>query len=122
MRGLTSYHLRKAGHEIVEAADGLAAWHLFEQTPFRLVITDWAMPELDGPGLTTKIREANLPDYTYIIILTALEDRPSLLSGEKAGTDDYLIKPITADELLARVAFGERILRMKDKQRATHTP
>jgi DNA-binding response OmpR family regulator len=115
LRDLIAYHLHKAGHEVVQAEDGLAGWKLFEGEPFRMVITDWVMPELDGPGLTAKIRGANLPQYTYIIILTALDDRPSLLKGEKAGTDDYLLKPVASDELLARVVFGERILRMKDK-------
>ncbi len=43
--------LQKAGHEVVEAEDGQAAWNLFQSEPFQFVITDWMMPQLDGPGL-----------------------------------------------------------------------
>ncbi len=109
--------LLQAGHEVVEAENGQAAWELFQRDPFPLVITDWIMPEMDGPTLIGKIRAANLPAYTYIVILTALTERQNVVTGEKVGTDDYLTKPVDGEELMARVALGERVLRWKAKQR-----
>ena len=109
--------LLQAGHEVVEAENGQAAWELFQREPFPLVITDWIMPEMDGPTLIGKIRAANLPAYTYIVILTALTERQNVVTGEKVGTDDYLTKPVDGEELMARVALGERVLRWKAKQR-----
>ncbi len=109
--------LLQAGHEVAEAENGQAAWELFQREPFPLVITDWIMPEMDGPTLIGKIRAANLPTYTYIVILTALAERQNVVTGEKVGTDDYLTKPVDGEELMARVALGERVLRWKAKQR-----
>src|SRR3990172_2876898 len=108
--------LLQAGYEVAEAENGQAAWELFQKEPVPMVVTDWMMPNMDGPTLISKIREANLPAYTYIIILTALAERQNVVKGEKVGTDDYLTKPVDAEELLARAALGERILRMKARQ------
>jgi two-component system chemotaxis response regulator CheY len=119
-RRLLSVSLAYGGHEVVVAEDGARAWHLFQQEPTRLVITDWVMPNLDGTGLISRIRAAAaLQGYTYIILLTALGDKPNVVTGLEAGADDYLTKPFDADELLARVAIGERIITLEENLNAS---
>ncbi len=106
-------NLKQAGHTVLEADNGEAAWQVLQQDHCPMVVTDWMMPELDGPGLVKRVREANWTEYTYFIILTALDERRNVLKGQQAGTDDYLTKPVDPDELLARVIIGERILRLE---------
>jgi two-component system cell cycle response regulator len=115
---LLSVNLRYAGHEVVEAPDGAAAWSLFQAEPQRMVITDWMMPKLDGLALIGNIRAAEHDAYTYIIMVTALATKPQVVSGLVGGADDYLTKPFDPDELLARVTIGERILNLEEDLRA----
>ena len=112
-RRLLSISLGWAGHQIVEAEDGLEAWEKFQADPARLVITDWMMPGLDGMELIARIRASQSEDYTYIIMLTALREKPQIVSGLEAGADDYLTKPFDPEELAARVSIGERILKLQ---------
>lgn len=82
--------LEKLGHECLAAEDGQAALKLYRNTPgVDLVISDWMMPGIDGPGLCRLIREDGRDGYTYFIILTALGDKGHLLAGLAAGADDY---------------------------------
>ncbi len=107
--------LQKAGHEVVEAEDGQAAWNLFQSEPFQFVITDWMMPQLDGPSLIQCIRSSSPKSYTYIILLTAMDDKDNVVSGLESGADEYLTKPFNNRELIARVASGVRILDLEEQ-------
>lgn len=102
--------LTAAGHDVVTAGDGLEAWHAFQATPFTVVISDWMMPDVDGLELCRRIRAQARAQYTYIILLTALEGSASYLEGMRAGADDCLTKPFDRDQLLARLHVAERIL------------
>ena len=113
-RRLLAISLGWAGHEIVEAEDGLEAWDKFQQERAQLVITDWMMPGLDGMGLIGRIRANDDDRYTYIIMLTALREKPQVVSSLEAGADDYLTKPFDPEELTARVSIGERILTLQE--------
>jgi two-component system cell cycle response regulator len=114
-RRLVKVRLSAAGHEIVDVEDGQVAWELYQREPFQIVITDWMMPRLDGPGLIQKIRSSNNTNYTYIIMLTAIDDKPKVVIGLEAGADEYLTKPFDAKELIARVASGERIIKLEEQ-------
>ena len=103
------------GHDIVEAADGQSAWELFQHDPIQLVITDWMMPGLDGPGLIQNIRNSPQENYTYIIMLTAMSEKDNIVLGLESGADEYLTKPFNSRELIARVASGMRILRLEEQ-------
>ncbi len=114
-RRMVKKYLLEAGYEIVEAEDGLSAWELFQKEPFQLVITDWMMPGLDGPALVQKIRTSGQRSYTYIIMLTAMDDKDNIVLGLESGADEYLTKPFNSRELIARVASGMRILRLEEE-------
>jgi two-component system cell cycle response regulator len=114
-RRMVKKYLLEAGHEIVEAEDGQAAWELFQREPFHLVITDWMMPGLNGPQLVENIRTSGQKNYTYIIMLTAMDNMDNVVLGLESGADEYLTKPFNGRELIARVASGMRILKLEQQ-------
>lgn len=105
--------LRKHGHEVVLAADGMEAWERLQHDDIRLVISDWMMPGLDGPTLCRRVREADLPHYVYFMLLTGREGKESLVVGMDAGADDFLVKPVDREELRVRVRAGQRVLELE---------
>ena len=119
-RRMVKKYLLEAGYDIVEAEDGQSAWELFQHEPFHLVITDWMMPRLNGPELVQKIRTSGQKNYTYIIMLTAMDDKDNVVLGLESGADEYLTKPFNSRELVARVASGMRILRLEEQLTQAH--
>jgi two-component system, NtrC family, sensor kinase len=112
-RRLLQSYLQKWGHEVTTAQHGAEAWQLFEAGEFPVVITDWMMPELDGPALIRRIRAAGRPGYVYTILLTAKSQKEDLVEGMEAGADDFLTKPFDRDELRVRLGAGERVIRLE---------
>jgi diguanylate cyclase (GGDEF)-like protein len=113
-RQLLTIYLSRAGHTIVEAAEGRSAWEVFQRENTRLIITDLMMLEVSGIELIRRIRADSRTGYTYLMILTALGDKAQVVTGLESGADDYLTKPFNPEELLARVSIGERILKLED--------
>lgn len=113
--------LRHWGYEVVVARDGVEAWDIISTEDISFVISDLMMPNMDGFELCRRIRLANLPRYVYVILLTALEDKASLIKGLEAGADDFLSKPFNQHELQVRIRAGERVLQLEKtlKQRNT---
>ena len=103
--------LRHFGHDVVAAPDGAEAWRLFDQDPVRLIISDWMMPDLDGLGLCQKVRARPKTEYTYFILLTAIDTgRDNLRKAMDAGIDDFLAKPLDREAVLMRLRVAARIL------------
>jgi sigma-B regulation protein RsbU (phosphoserine phosphatase) len=101
----------KKWHYDVIAVDNIdAATDIILKEKIQFVITDWIMPGGNGNVLCQRIRAKNLPFYTYIILLTSLEDTQSAIQGIESGADDYIRKPFHHDELHARIRAGERII------------
>lgn len=98
------------GHQVVLADNGQMAWELIQQQHFQLLISDWVMPLMDGPTLCRTIRAAVLPHYVYIILLTGMSGKHSLIQGMEAGADDFATKPIVREELAVRLRAAQRIL------------
>jgi DNA-binding response OmpR family regulator len=97
---LLEANLRTEGYEVSTAQDGQQAVDVFSSQPVDLVLLDIMMPRLDGFGATQRIREfSSVP----IIILTAKGEEQDRVRGLDLGADDYLVKPFSATELLARV-------------------
>lgn len=109
--------LEKRGHTVTVASDGDRAWRLLEERHFPLVVSDWLMPCLDGPGLCRRIRARERAPYTYVLLLTTKTTRDDRLEGLRAGADDFLAKPVDVGELAARLEIAARILTM---QQALH--
>ncbi|WP_373861881.1 response regulator [Cupriavidus alkaliphilus] len=108
--------LGAAGHRVAVAADGEAALALARTHAPALVVSDVMMPRLDGFGLVRALRaDAALSD-TPVLLLSARAGEEARVSGLGSGADDYLVKPFSARELLARVASN---LRLSALRRAT---
>jgi len=97
---LLDANLRTEGYEVITAHDGQQAIEIFSSQPIDLILLDIMMPRLDGFGACQRIREfSSVP----IIILTAKGEEQDRVRGLDLGADDYLVKPFSATELLARV-------------------
>lgn len=101
--------LERAGYRVIEAGDGDTALKMLEQEPVNLIVSDWQMPRMSGIELCRKIREDLQLDNCYIIMLTGRSSRKDILEAFAAGTDDFLVKPVDRDELLARLKVGQRL-------------
>jgi signal transduction histidine kinase len=103
--------------DVLTAANGKAALEVIKKRKPGLVISDVMMPELDGMGLVEAIRkDSNIID-TPVILLSARAGEESRFEGVSAGADDYLIKPFTARELLARVEAQLKMAQLRRKAR-----
>ena len=112
-RASLSRQLAAWDHQVMEAQDGEAAWALFQSSPYDLVITDWEMPRLSGVEFIQRIRQANRPEYVYVIMLTSRSDKSDVVKGIEAGADDFVSKPFDREELRVRLLAGERIIRLE---------
>lgn len=98
--GLLKLHLEHEGYQCFQAFDGLSALDLFRQVSPVLVILDLMLPGKNGLDVCREIREKH---NTYILMLTAKQEEIDKVLGLELGADDYMIKPFSIRELLARV-------------------
>src|SRR6478752_1046136 len=89
-----------AGYAVDVAADGQEGLFLAESNPYDVVLLDLMLPKLDGMELLGRIRQAG--QHTPVLVLTARDDKDSVVALLNAGADDYLTKPFDLGELLAR--------------------
>ena len=109
MRSYVGRLLRSAGYRVEAVADGEAALSSVRALKPRLVLSDVMMPKLDGVGLMEAMRaEPELKDIP-VILLSARAGEESKVEGLRAGAEDYLTKPFSARELLARVESNLKI-------------
>lgn len=104
MRKMISFTLKGAGHEVLEAGDGVEAIGVLQQRTVDLIITDVNMPNMDGIELTRRLR--SLPTYkrTPIILLTTESDVAKKMEGRNAGATGWIVKPFNQDQLLGIVS------------------
>lgn len=116
-RMLLERRLRRAGYVVETARHGEEALARLRDGCFQIMITDWDMPGMDGATLCRRVREANLPGYLYVLLLTGHGSAASIVAGLEAGADDYVTKPANEAELLARLTSGRRIVRLEQSLR-----
>ena len=108
LRTTISYNLRRDGHDVVTAADGEEALSAWQTGPSDLVVLDLMLPKIDGFDVCRRLRQSS---SVPIMILTARTDEIDRVVGLEIGADDYVIKPFSMRELLARV---KAMLRRRD--------
>lgn len=103
IRKSLSFILGNEGYEVVEAEDGVEALEKAQAEKFSLVITDINMPRMDGIELTKQLRQTQGYKFTPIIALTTENQQEKMQEGKAAGATGWIVKPFTAEKLLAVV-------------------
>ncbi len=112
-RRILSLSLARWGYEVAEADSGADALRICAETPVDFVLSDWMMPGMSGLEFCRAFRAQSRGTYGYFILLTSKSEKGEIAQGLDAGADDFLTKPVDADELRARLTAGERILHME---------
>lgn len=105
--------LTRLGFDVIEAESGEEALLILGSTHIDLVLSDWMMPGMTGLELCRQFRKMPRDQYGYFILLTSKNEKGAVARGLDIGADDFLTKPISPDELRARISAGDRILRME---------
>ncbi len=120
-RRILCSQLARTGCQVIEAASAEEALALLETHEPDFILSDWMMTGLTGLDLCRQLRAQNRENYIYFLLLTSKTESAEVACGLDVGADDFLTKPVNGDELRARLAAGDRILRMerelKDKNR-----
>ncbi|GIX04032.1 MAG: two-component system response regulator [Planctomycetaceae bacterium] len=112
---LTSAALESFGYEVTTVDNGRDAMHLLRSGRYRLLISDWEMPEISGLELCQWLRQRRAMGYVYVILLTSHNQTRYIVQGLQAGADDFLSKPFDPHELQMRVSVGERLLGLESR-------
>jgi len=102
-RDITCHFLQEGGFRVLEANDGQSALELLKTRHVDLILTDIMMPNMDGWKLSAEVRKDKRFNMTPFVFLSVLDDLDDQIKGLTLGVDDYLSKPITPQQLLARV-------------------
>ena len=108
IREMIAFHLTRAGFEPLQAADCREARQLLADERPALALVDWMLPDMSGLELTRQLKRDDDHEDLAVIMLTARADEHDKVSGLQGGADDYVTKPFSPRELLARI---EAVLR-----------
>ena len=113
IRELLVINLESTGHRVVEAASAEEAEELITASLPDLMLLDWMLPGKSGPQLASRLRAAERTADIPIIMLTARTDEQDRVTGLEMGADDYMVKPFSPRELVARI---KAVLRRRKPQ------
>src|SRR2546423_5694875 len=102
--------LKGLGYEVTEAEHGGEAWANLQLGYFPIVISDWQMPEVDGPELCRRMRARATDRYSYFLLVTATGGKKRYLARMGAGADDFITNAIYIGEMRPRLKAAERLL------------
>lgn len=103
IRDVIAYNLERAGHSVLQASDGIRGVALVLETLPDLVVLDLMLPGLDGIEVCSRIRADPSTTDVPVIMLTARDEEGDVVAGLEIGADDYVTKPFSTRELVARV-------------------
>ena len=119
LRNYVGKMLKRFGHGVLTAGDGLDGWHRARYDQPDIIVSDVMMPRMDGFELVSKIKSNENTMHIPVILITAKHELDSKIQGLKTGADDYLSKPVNIRELDARI---QNLLTMRKFQLAlAHT-
>ena len=104
------------GYEPVVCVDGVEAVEILlsRETP-RIAVLDWMMPGLDGLEVCRRVRASASAAPPYLMLLTGRSEPRDIVTGLRAGADDYLTKPVNRDELEARLQVARRVVTLQER-------
>jgi two-component system phosphate regulon response regulator PhoB len=103
IRDMIAFGLRRAGYEVAEAEDCIEARAKLADRRPDLLLVDWMLPDMSGLELTRQLKRDKDTQEVPIIMLTARADESDKVTGLEGGADDYVTKPFSPRELLARI-------------------
>jgi len=118
VREMLFYALNKADFEVREAANGEIALDILKKYNIDLILLDWMLPGQAGIEISKKLRSMPETKNIPIIMLTAKSEESDKIMGLNSGADDYVTKPFSPNELIARI---KAILRRASPQTSTDT-
>lgn len=101
IRKIIAYDLLKAGHEIVECSDGKEAMQAMKKNRFDVMLIDWMLPKMSGIEIVKEVRKQEID--SILIMLTARCDEDDILYAFEMGVDDYITKPFSPKQMMARI-------------------
>ena len=110
--------LTRNNYEVATAVNGQDALDVLKSFAPKVVIADWTMPVLDGLALCNIMKGDDKYKLIYFIILTARSSLKDRIMGLDVGADDFLVKPVENQELLARIRSGMRIYNLQNELRS----
>ena len=111
LQELLAYNLERAGFAVEQAFDGDQALTLIAERTPDLILLDWMLPHVSGIELCRRLRRRSETANVPIIMLTARAEEADRLRGLNTGADDYVTKPFSVDELIARMRAVLRRIR-----------
>ncbi|MBZ0178283.1 MAG: response regulator [Melioribacteraceae bacterium] len=105
--------LSKNGYTVTSCRNGEEALSVLNSFKPKVIIADWTMPKMDGLELCNILKEKESTKFIYFIVLTARASLKDRVTGLDIGADDFLVKPIENQELLARIRSGIRIYNLQ---------
>ena len=105
---LIEFNLNSEGYEVVVARDGEEALNLAEEENPDLILLDWMLPKVSGIEVCRQLRRSKMTREIPIVMLTARSEESDKIRGLDIGADDYITKPYSIKELLARVRAAMR--------------
>lgn len=108
---LLKYNLEREGYRVSVAADGEEAMVVAEEVAPDLILLDWMLPKASGVEVCRRLRARQETRNTPIVMLTARDEESDRIRGLDTGADDYLVKPFSMNELLARLRAVMRRIR-----------
>jgi two-component system chemotaxis response regulator CheY len=103
MRQMVSFTLKGAGHDVIEASDGVEALKLAQGQSVDLVLSDVNMPNMDGLTLCKNLRQLGAYKFTPILMLTTESTGDKKMEGKSAGATGWIVKPFNPDQLLTTI-------------------
>ncbi|UXI66941.1 phosphate regulon transcriptional regulator PhoB [Tahibacter amnicola] len=103
IRDMVAFALRKAGMDPIHAADARIAQSAIAERVPDMILLDWMLPGMSGLEYARRLRKEDLTREVPIIMLTARGEETDRVNGLDAGVDDYVVKPFSARELIARI-------------------
>ena len=108
VRMVAKRRLKVLGHRLLEAENGEEALDILRREPVDLVVSDWMMPKLDGPGLCEIMKADDALRNIHFVLMTALDKPAQIAEGLSRGADDFLPKTASEQEVAARINAGLR--------------
>ncbi len=113
IRDMFRFATLKTDFELIEAKDGKSLWQILDQHTPDLILMDWMLPDTNGIKLTKQLKAEEIYADIPIIMLTARVEEQDKITGLDAGADDYVVKPFSPLELVARI---KAVLRRTKKE------